>query len=83
MPKRLTPVARKLRRNRTDAELKLWPHLRSRRLANAKFRQQAPVGQFIADFLCEECRLIIELDGGQHSENAKDEERTQILQSHG
>jgi len=59
-----TAKARALRRNLTDAERLLWRHLRSRQLAGAKFRRQFPVGSFVADFVCLEARLIIELDGG-------------------
>ena len=64
--KRLTPVARILRRDRTEAEARLWRYLRNRQMEGAKFRFQAPVGPYVADFLCVEARLIVELDGGQH-----------------
>ena len=77
-------VARKLRSNPTDAELKLWLQLRGRRLGGLKFRRQVPIGGFIADFLCEEARLIVEVDGGQHAEETTgDAERTRILQDAG
>jgi adenine-specific DNA-methyltransferase len=56
-----------LRRNATDAEAKLWQCLRNRRLGGFKFRRQATVGYYVADFLCAEKRLIVELDGGQHT----------------
>ncbi len=59
--------AKLLRRNQTDAEKKLWHHLRNRQLAGAKFRRQQPFGPYILDFYCAEARLAIELDGGQHS----------------
>ncbi len=58
--------ARQLRQNSTDAERRLWSRLRDRRFSAYKFRRQAPVGEYIADFICYERRLIIELDGGQH-----------------
>ena len=58
--------ARQLRQNSTDAERRLWSRLRGRRFSAYKFRRQAPVGEYIADFICYERRLIIELDGGQH-----------------
>ena len=48
-----------------------------------KFSRQMPVGPFICDFLCREKMLIVEVDGGQHSENAKDVGRTSYLQSQG
>ena len=50
-----------LRRNSTDAEDKLWQCLRDRRLGGFKFRRQATVGHYVADFLCAEKRLIVEL----------------------
>ncbi|WP_347881180.1 DUF559 domain-containing protein [Pseudomonas sp. GD04019] len=58
--------ARQLRRKATDAETLLWRHLRSRQLAGCKFRRQHPVSPYVLDFYCEELRLGIELDGGQH-----------------
>jgi very-short-patch-repair endonuclease len=76
------PQARRLRQNATDAEQLLWQHLRSRQLNGLKFRRQATVGPYIADFLCVEARIVVEADGGQHSE-VKDSARTQFLQSRG
>jgi very-short-patch-repair endonuclease len=77
-------VARKLRSNQTDAELKLWLHVRGRRLGRLKFRRQAPIAGFSADFLCEEAKLIVEVDGGQHAEPSRnDMERTRIMQDAG
>jgi len=70
--------ARKLRRNATDAESKLWQHLRNRQLGGLKFRRQATVGYYVADFLCAEKRLIVELDGGQHTAEG-DAKRTDQL----
>ncbi len=67
--------ARVLRSRLTDAERKLWYALRDRRFAGAKFRRQVPVGPYVADFLCYEARLVIEVDGGQHAESAKDRRR--------
>jgi very-short-patch-repair endonuclease len=80
--KRLTPVARKLRRNSTDAEARLWYYLRSRRFDGAKFIRQFPIGPYIADFACRDARLAIELDGGQHNE-VVDAPRTQVIESFG
>jgi len=59
----------------TDAERKLWSALRDRRFANFKFRRQVPLGPFIADFVCYDARLIVEVDGGQHAESRSDERR--------
>ena len=51
-------VARKLRSNSTDAELKLWSDLKNRQLQNLKFRRQASIGKYIVDFVCLEKTLI-------------------------
>ena len=63
-----TTRARKLRSNPTDAERFLWRHLRLRQFAGYKFRRQRPIGPYIVDFVCLEKLLVIEVDGGQHSE---------------
>jgi very-short-patch-repair endonuclease len=82
--KRLTPVARILRRDRTEAEARLWRYLRNRQMEGMKFRFQAPVGHYVADFLCVEVRLIVELDGGQHGVQVeKDAARTKALEAAG
>jgi very-short-patch-repair endonuclease len=80
--KRLTPVARNLRRRSTDAEQHLWSHLRSRQLEGAKFVRQFPIGPHVADFACREAHLVIELDGGQHSPEV-DAPRTACIESYG
>jgi very-short-patch-repair endonuclease len=67
----VTRRARQLRHQATDAERLLWSRLRGRQLNGCKFRHQHPVGPFIADFVCLEKLLIIEVDGGQHAD-AKD-----------
>jgi very-short-patch-repair endonuclease len=67
--------ARALRARLTDAERKLWFALRDRRFANFKFRRQVPVGPFIADFVCYDARVVIEVDGGQHAESSTDGRR--------
>src|SRR5437899_1689174 len=76
-------TAQRLRREMTDAERKLWSALRSRQMEGAKFRRQQPIGPFIADFVCQERRLIIEADGGQHAESSTDDRRTAFLESKG
>jgi very-short-patch-repair endonuclease len=75
--------AKKLRRELTDAERKLWSVLRNSQLDGAKFRRQQPIGPFIADFVCQEARLIIEADGGQHAESTSDARRTAFLERKG
>ena len=76
--------AKLLRRNQTDAEKQLWYRLRASRLLNLKFKRQKPIGPYIADFICIEQMLIIELDGGQHAiQSLYDTKRTQFLESQG
>ena len=76
--------ARELRKNLTEAERTLWRHLRLRQFGGYKFRRQQPIGNYIVDFVCLEKRLIIELDGGQHSEQiAYDSERNAWLEEQG
>jgi very-short-patch-repair endonuclease len=79
-----TERARVLRRSQTDAERKLWFALRARRFHPYKFRRQVPLGRYIADFVCFERKLVIEVDGDQHSEQIEyDEARTQWLATQG
>ena len=70
---------RRLRRQPTDAEMALWLSLRDRRLYGFKFVRQEAIESFIVDFVCRDKRLMVEVDGGQHSENARDRARDQIL----
>jgi very-short-patch-repair endonuclease len=58
--------AQRLRRKATDAEKRLWSHLRNRKAAGLKFRRQHPIGDRIVDFFCAEAKLAIELDGSGH-----------------
>ena len=80
--KRLTKVARRLRRDMTEAEHRLWSRLRNRQLENTKFVKQFPVGPYVADFAARSLKLGIELDGGQHNES-RDAERTRVIEAHG
>jgi very-short-patch-repair endonuclease/NADPH-dependent glutamate synthase beta subunit-like oxidoreductase len=76
--------AKELRRNQTDVEKKLWYYLRGRKLGGFRFRRQSPIGSYIADFVCPEAKLVIELDGEQHGLNiSHDVRRTQYMQSYG
>jgi very-short-patch-repair endonuclease len=75
--------ARELRKNMTYAERLLWGRLRAKRLG-VKFRRQAPLGAFIADFCSHEVGLVVELDGGQHNRRAHyDSARTAALEAEG
>jgi len=74
--------ARSLRRGMKDAERALWFHLRGARLGGFRFRRQHPMPPYVLDFYCAAARLVIELDGGQHTETA-DASRTHFLQAQG
>lgn len=75
--------AKSLRCNLTDAERKLWSILRNSQLSGAKFPRQQPIGPLVVDFVCQQQRLIVEADGGQHSGNPKDSRRTAFLEGKG
>ncbi|MBZ0253473.1 MAG: DUF559 domain-containing protein, partial [Candidatus Methylomirabilis sp.] len=76
--------AREQRREMTEAENRLWFHLRGHRLEGLKFRRQHPIGPWIVDFVCLSKRLIVEVDGGQHAERSGiDAERTESLERSG
>jgi len=86
MPSDILDNARELRKTQTDAEQLLWKLLRNRRFADKKFRRQHPIGRYILDFYCDDEKLAIELDGGQHNEeHAKsyDAERSRFLNEQG
>ena len=86
IPTELLDFARKLRRQATDAETLLWRLLRGRQLANAKFRRQYAFPPYILDFYCHELKLAVELDGGQHNEDAgrrRDAQRDEYLAEQG
>ena len=77
-------LARAMRAAPTEAERKLWSHLRHRvRTPRTHFRRQVRIGRYITDFACHAARIVIEIDGGQHSGSAADEERTKVLEAHG
>ncbi|MBK6716367.1 MAG: DUF559 domain-containing protein [Burkholderiales bacterium] len=61
--------ARELRQSMTSEELALWARLRDKRCAGLRFRRQAPIGRYIADFVCFRIRLVVELDGSHHGSN--------------
>lgn len=82
MAGRKTERARRMRREPTEAEKVLWHHLRNRQVEGFKFRRQEELFGYYADFLCEDARLIVEADGGQHSEQA-DRGRTDLLEAAG
>src|SRR5262249_28002322 len=76
--------ARKLRREMTEAEKRLWQMLRSRQTEGYRFRRQVPIGRFIVDFVCRAARLIVEIDGGQRGLLTEGEaSRTRFLEREG
>jgi len=79
-------LARQMRHEPVRAEKLLWDKLRNRTLSGYKFSRQVPIGIFIADFVCREHRLVIEVDGATHSEEHKvkrDERRELFITSQG
>jgi very-short-patch-repair endonuclease len=70
--------ARHLRANQTDAERLLWSRVRNRQLSGYKFRRQLVIEPYIVDFACLEQKLIVELDGGHHAEQQKQDERRSL-----
>nr|WP_233843938.1 DUF559 domain-containing protein [Dyella sp. 2HG41-7] len=76
--------ARALRHATTDPERHLWRFLRRENLAGFKFRRQYPIAGYIVDFVCVSAKLVIELDGGKHSESREyDVNRTRVIGSRG
>jgi very-short-patch-repair endonuclease len=77
--------SRAMRLAPTDAERKLWWHLRHRLpLPASHFRRQVRLGRYIVDFACHRLKLVIEVDGGQHAEQRRrDSVRTRFIQQEG
>ncbi|MDP3538125.1 MAG: DUF559 domain-containing protein [Azonexus sp.] len=76
-------IPQQLRNHATDAERQFWQYLRGQQLG-VTFRRQHPFGDYVLDFVCLEKKLVVELDGGQHSDTAaKDEARTRELAASG
>ncbi|MFT4230106.1 MAG: endonuclease domain-containing protein [Microbacterium sp.] len=75
--------AKTLRQNLTDAERRLWKHLRAHRLDGQKFRRQQPIGSYGVDFVHFGARLIVEADGGQHADSPHDAARDAWLRNQG
>ena len=75
--------AKRMRADATRAENMLWQALRGSSLEGFKFRRQVPLDGYILDFICFEARLIVEVDGGQHSQNPRDSERDAHFEQEG
>jgi very-short-patch-repair endonuclease len=85
-PSKTLKRARNLRYNQTEAERRLWGYLRNKSLQGFKFNRQVPIEPFIADFVCHERMLIIEVDGATHGDAHEiryDEKRTTFLNAQG
>ncbi len=84
---KLQPFANSLRKNMTKAEACLWKYaLRARQMEGYQFRRQRPVLNFIADFMCKELMLVIEVDGISHNFEEvikKDERKQAVLEAAG
>jgi very-short-patch-repair endonuclease len=83
---KLVRTARRLRRDQTEVERKLWSRLRGRQLESTKFVRQEPIGNYIADFCARSIKLVVELDGRQHGTNdgiAADLARTEVIEGFG
>ena len=80
VPEAQTTRARELRRDATEAERRLWRLISRYR---PKFTRQLPIGPYFADFACREARLVVEVDGGQHSESVRDERRDAFMREQG
>ena len=81
----LKEFAKENRREMTEGERVLWNALR-KNIKSYKFRRQHPIGDYIADFLCTQTKLVIEVDGGYHStpeQQIEDQWRTEFLQGKG
>ena len=79
----LLEFAKSMRGKPTDAEHRLWQQLRAGRLQHYKFKRQQPMEKYIADFVCFEARLVVELDGGQHNGSSSDVVRDDWLKAQG
>jgi very-short-patch-repair endonuclease len=75
--------AKTLRTNMTDAERRLWYRLRAHRFDGHKFKRQVPIGPYVVDFACLARKLVVEVDGGQHSDNQNDAVRDGYLEREG
>ena len=66
----------------TEAEKRIWYKVKNKQLG-VKFRRQQPIGNYIADFVCFEKKIIIEVDGGEHFQSSRDRMRDEWLQKNG
>ena len=83
MPKPSIMRARQLRQSMTDAEQRLWGALKQDQMLGFRFRRQQTLGPYIVDFVCLRALLVIECDGGQHLDSARDQKRDAWLRDEG
>ncbi len=81
-PLNLKTNAKELRKFQTDAEKKIWSHLKHKQILGVKFRRQYIIAPYIVDFVCLSANIVIEIDGGQHSYEV-DHYRDEYIQSQG
>ena len=82
--KRTTPLARKLRREPTDAEIRFWSRVRGSQLGGFKFVRSFQIGHRVGDFACRSVKVVVEIDGGQHADRVEeDAERTREIEAFG
>lgn len=82
--KDLKNISRKLRNNSTLSEILLWQQIKGRQILGYQFMRQKPIKNYIVDFYCSKLKLVIEIDGGTHSDNqAKDKERQEMIERSG
>lgn len=66
-------ITRELRRNQTPWEAKVWNAIRNRQIQNLKFRRQVKIDRYVVDFFCPSKKLIVEIDGGDHNQQYREE----------
>ncbi len=83
--RKLKNLRRALRKNQTEAERKIWQHLRKKQIGGYRFLRQYSIGKYILDFYCPTKKLAIEIDGGQHFEDKKEHDllRKKFLKAKG
>lgn len=84
MPRWKKEAAKSSRYRPTPSEAKMWDELRDRQVCGLKFRRQAPMLGYIADFWCPELKLVVEVDGGYHAERQEEDDfRDKVMREHG
>ncbi|QOF73084.1 endonuclease domain-containing protein [Aminobacter sp. SR38] len=82
-PDETNRLARALRHGDNMAEVLLWDELKAKRLGGHKFVRQMPLGPYFADFACRTAKLVVELDGSQHTDSDYDRQRDEFMRGQG